>query len=72
MRRLERKLVSHYQSMMSAVVTALTADNYETAVQLASAPDLVRGYEDVKMRNVRRYVDRLAELGIDASVLHVS
>jgi indolepyruvate ferredoxin oxidoreductase len=69
MRRLERRLAEHYEEMMRTVLANLTADTYETAVQLASSPDLVRGYEDVKMRNIARYVEQLDELGVDTSGL---
>jgi indolepyruvate ferredoxin oxidoreductase len=31
----------------------------------ASAADVVRGYEDVKLRNVTTYVTRLNALGVD-------
>jgi len=34
-------------------------------VEFAQLPDLVRGYEDVKMRNAERYVAALRDLGID-------
>jgi indolepyruvate ferredoxin oxidoreductase len=69
MRRLERQLVDHYQQMMRGLLADLTEDSYDAAVAGASAPDIVRGYEDVKMRNIRRYVQRLDELGVDTSGL---
>jgi indolepyruvate ferredoxin oxidoreductase len=69
MRRLERQLASHYQAMMRGFVATLTPESYDTVVAAASAPDIVRGYEDVKMRNVRRYMERLGELGVDTSAL---
>jgi indolepyruvate ferredoxin oxidoreductase len=63
MRRLERRLVAHYEAMISDLLPALTAEGYDRAVTLASAPELVRGYEEVKLRNVAVYTERLAELG---------
>ena len=69
MRRLERGLLTHYQDMVGGLVANLSAESYDTAVAAASAPDLVRGYEDVKLRNVELYVERLSELGVDTSAL---
>jgi indolepyruvate ferredoxin oxidoreductase len=40
----------------------LSPANAELAVQLASLPDVVRGYEDVKLRNVDAYHQSLADL----------
>ena len=69
MRRLERELITHYEAMVSKVVATLTFENYEAAVAIASAADLVRGYEEVKTRNLHRYVMRLNELDVDTSSL---
>ena len=32
------------------------------AVQIAELPDAVRGYEDIKLRNVERYREQLTQL----------
>jgi indolepyruvate ferredoxin oxidoreductase len=69
MRRLERQLVDHYETVMRGFLSNLASDSYDVAVAAASAPELVRGYEDVKMRNIQRYLERLAELDVDTSVL---
>jgi indolepyruvate ferredoxin oxidoreductase len=69
MRRIERQLVAHYEATISYLVQALTFDSYDTAVGIASAPQLVRGYEEVKMQNLRFYVARLDELGVDTAAL---
>ncbi len=70
MRRVERQLVAHYEAMLRSFLPNLTRETYDAAVSAASAAELVRGYEDVKMRNIRRYVGRLAELGVDTSMLY--
>ncbi|WP_432844092.1 indolepyruvate ferredoxin oxidoreductase family protein [Dactylosporangium sp. CA-092794] len=61
-RRTERELVGDYQSAVDVLLDGLTADNHELAVRIATLPDLVRGYEDIKLRNVERYRSRKAEL----------
>ncbi|WP_235367088.1 DUF6537 domain-containing protein, partial [Rhodococcus sp. Chr-9] len=43
----------------------LDVDSYDRAAEIAALPDMVRGYEDVKLRSVEQYRARLAELGID-------
>jgi indolepyruvate ferredoxin oxidoreductase len=68
-RRLERRLAAHYESTILELLSSLTADSYDRAIAVASAPDLVRGYEEVKMENVGRYVTRLTQLGVDTSAL---
>jgi indolepyruvate ferredoxin oxidoreductase len=69
MRRIERQLVAHYETTINDLLPNLTTDSYTTAVAVASAPDLIRGYEEVKMRNLSLYVTRLGELGADTSAL---
>jgi len=66
MRRLERGLIDHYEAMISVLTQGLTASSYPTAVEAASAPDIVRGYEEVKLANIVRYVEALTKLGIQA------
>lgn len=66
MRRLERSLLAHYEELVREIASTLSTDNYVTAIAVAEAPDLIRGYEDVKLRNVDRYRARLHELGVVA------
>ena len=63
-RRLERALIGEYRSLVEKSLTTLSPDSYEQAVQLAELPDLIRGYEDIKIRNVEHFraeVQRLKE-----------
>ena len=57
-RGLERRLVAQYEQMVLGLARALDASTYETSVAAAEAADLVRGYEDVKLRNVDNYLPR--------------
>ncbi|MEV6832409.1 indolepyruvate ferredoxin oxidoreductase family protein [Amycolatopsis sp. NPDC051102] len=58
-RRVERELIEDYRSV---VLQALRAGDAGRARALAELPDLVRGYEDVKLANVARYRERQAEV----------
>ncbi|GAA4898008.1 indolepyruvate ferredoxin oxidoreductase family protein [Actinomycetospora straminea] len=57
-RRVERELVAEYR----ALVPTLMELDVDRAVEIAALPDMVRGYEDIKLANVARYRARLAEL----------
>ena len=61
-RREERALLAEYRDVVTRLAENLTAGNLERAIEIASLPDLVRGYEDIKLRNVAAYRARLAEL----------
>ncbi|MGF6883024.1 indolepyruvate ferredoxin oxidoreductase [Nocardia sp. GAS34] len=67
-RRVERALLTHYTEMVQALAATLSSD-YDRAVEVASLPDMVRGYEDIKLANVELYRNRLQELGIEPPVL---
>ena len=54
-RRVERALIGEYRAATEAAIELLGPATHETAVRLAELPDLVRGYEDVKLRNVERF-----------------
>ncbi|MEV4055232.1 indolepyruvate ferredoxin oxidoreductase family protein [Amycolatopsis sp. NPDC049688] len=58
-RRVERELIEDYRQV---VLQALEAGDAGRARALAELPDLVRGYEDVKLANVARYRERQAEV----------
>lgn len=64
-RRTERALLAHYTAVIEQVVADLCAGSYDRAVRIAELPDMVRGYEDVKLRSVEQYRARLEELGVD-------
>jgi len=61
-RRVERRLIVEYQAVMADALTKLTDANAEIIRELAAAPDMVRGYEGVKLRNVALYRARVEEL----------
>lgn len=51
-RQEEIKLISWYQKLVHQLLPKLTAENLETALTLASLPDNIRGYEEIKMANI--------------------
>ena len=55
LRRIERELIAEYRTLMEAELDGLTPERYERAVKLASLPDVIRGYEDVKLAGVERF-----------------
>jgi indolepyruvate ferredoxin oxidoreductase len=64
MRRLERELPAEYTAFVTEGLNEATAQTAATVRQLASLPDVVRGYEELKLRNVERYrADARALLG---------
>jgi indolepyruvate ferredoxin oxidoreductase len=65
-RKVERGLRTEFVSIVSTLASNLEAANYDRAVEIASLPDVVRGYEDIKLANVDAYRARLRELGVDS------
>jgi indolepyruvate ferredoxin oxidoreductase len=61
-RREERALLAEYRDVITRLAEGLTAANHARAVEIAALPDLVRGYEDVKLTAVAAYRARMAEL----------
>ncbi|MHA6794449.1 indolepyruvate ferredoxin oxidoreductase family protein [Pseudonocardia bannensis] len=72
-RRVERALITEYQGLVGAALTHLRADTVDAVTAIAELPDLVRGYEDVKLAGVERFRARaatvLAELTGQESVV---
>jgi indolepyruvate ferredoxin oxidoreductase len=60
-RRTERRLAREYREVVAELLAHLSADNHSAAVEIASLPDMVRGYEHIKLANVARYATRLRE-----------
>jgi indolepyruvate ferredoxin oxidoreductase len=65
-RRVERALVAEYRGMVERTLRDLGPERHERAVRVARLPDLIRGYEDVKLRSVRRFREEARALGAEA------
>src|SRR4051812_16513649 len=60
-RRVERALIGEYRELVSGAL-----DRPEVALRLAELADVVRGYEDIKLRNVERFREEAQRLSADA------
>ncbi|HEY4280930.1 MAG TPA: indolepyruvate ferredoxin oxidoreductase family protein [Conexibacter sp.] len=62
LRRLERALVDEYEALVQHALTRLDATTAPLVAEIAGLPELVRGYEAIKLRNVERFRARAQEL----------
>ena len=62
MRRIERELIDEYTVTIDDLLGQLSTETYQRAVEIARLPDLVRGYEHIKLANVALYRARVKEL----------
>jgi indolepyruvate ferredoxin oxidoreductase len=51
-RKLERKLLADYETLLGEIAAKLTPDNHAIAVAIASIPEKIRGFGHVKARHV--------------------
>jgi indolepyruvate ferredoxin oxidoreductase len=63
-RRTERAILAHYRGLLEQLAGELSVESYDRACRLAELPDVVRGYESVKMRNVELYREQLRAEGV--------
>ena len=61
-RKLERELIVEYQALIEREVETLSAQSHARAVALAKLPDMIRGYEGVKRKNVERFREAVRTL----------
>jgi indolepyruvate ferredoxin oxidoreductase len=61
-RRLERELITEYEEMIAETLAQLTPDSHATALELLELPDVIRGYEEIKVRNVALFRKRAEPL----------
>jgi indolepyruvate ferredoxin oxidoreductase len=61
-RRVERALPDEYRALVQRSLERLTPVTHATVAEIADLPDMVRGYEDIKLGNVEKYRARAAEL----------
>ncbi|GIX45891.1 MAG: pyruvate ferredoxin/flavodoxin oxidoreductase [Candidatus Tectimicrobiota bacterium] len=60
-RREERRLIVWYRQAIEQVLAHLNEDNHALALVVANAPDAIRGYEEIKLRNAARAKELVAQ-----------
>ena len=72
-RRVERALPAAYRALVERALEHAGAEPATRLRELCELPDMVRGYEDIKLGNVERFHARAAELlaALDEPVLTV-
>ena len=61
-RRMERDLITEYETALDEVIANLSPANYDIAVELAQLPLSMRGFGHVKAANVERARQTQSEL----------
>jgi indolepyruvate ferredoxin oxidoreductase len=61
LRRLERALIEEHRALVRRALPYLTAHNQAAVAAVAALPDVIRGYEAVKLQSVARYRAAAAE-----------
>jgi len=61
-RRFERRLIADYESLLDELVAGLTPENHDIAVEIATLPERVRGFDDVKERAHEQTLAKQEEL----------
>jgi indolepyruvate ferredoxin oxidoreductase len=64
-RRLERDLIAGYEKDVATVLSVLSPVTLDTAIELMSLPDRIRGYGPVKEKSVQDAKARYAQLAAD-------
>ncbi|GAF49347.1 indolepyruvate ferredoxin oxidoreductase family protein [Rhodococcus wratislaviensis] len=61
-RKMERELITEYRETIEQLLHLLNPHSVSAAVEIAELPDLVRGYEQIKVANVASYHQELHKL----------
>jgi len=65
-RKVERALIGEYRDLVLRSLETLSPSTGDAVAQIAELPDLVRGYESIKLRNVARFREQVAGLEAEA------
>jgi indolepyruvate ferredoxin oxidoreductase len=61
-RRLERRLIGEYESVLDELLHGLARENLDLAVEIAALPEQIRGFDDVKERCIESVRTKQREL----------
>jgi indolepyruvate ferredoxin oxidoreductase len=61
-RRVERRLPGEYRELVARALEQLRPETHGKVAAIADLPDVVRGYEDIKLRSVERFRAEAARL----------
>ena len=61
-RRVERALPDEYRALVERGLAHLDERTYASVVELCALPDVIRGYEDIKLRSVEVFRERSAAI----------
>jgi indolepyruvate ferredoxin oxidoreductase len=61
-RRRERALIAEYEATLETLLAGLAADNRDLAVEIASLPEVIRGYDLVKDKHLADAESKRREL----------
>jgi indolepyruvate ferredoxin oxidoreductase len=61
-RRTERALITEYREVIESLLAGLTDGSHALATEIAALPDMIRGYEHIKLASARTYHEKLTEL----------
>ena len=57
-RRLERSLIQQYRADVTAILETLSPATYESAIEIASYPEFIRGFGHVRDQHLKRAMER--------------
>lgn len=70
-RRVERALIEEYRTLITQELQGLSPETRERALKIARLPDMIRGYEEIKLNSVARFreeVDKIRNIPAAASL----
>jgi len=59
-RQIERELIDDYRALLSQLSLGLSTENVGDRVAVADLADMIRGFDEIKLANVKRYREDLA------------
>ncbi len=62
-RKIERALIPQYRQLIFDALNDMTPESYNTVVKLAELPDIIRGYDEIKLDNVETFWTEVKALG---------